>query len=293
MYDKEIVAKLLGAAVRGSSVRLSIVGCCVLLVAVLALVSDRVVTSTGMQELNGTMSFSLAFDRLSYTRSSTVTATLSVADTSTTNSARVMILCDPPDHSIVDSSGLHQNITMHGLGDFGSPTGVTMKPGEHTTISVSGLVSPTAYDAGIIFLGCRLTTIGFDRHQYEALESVQVVGATHTVRGHFATCTGAPLPGVRVNMVRLPPSTTASVRSTVTDAKGALTLRAVPAGLYQVNFMPPPGYTDTLYRELPAGSLPTENMRDTLVTGSGAHPAGAVTMEDPVLLSNDPLVTCP
>ena len=269
-----------------------IIGCGVLLIAGVALAGDRVVTGIGIPAPNGTMSFSLTFDQLSYTRSSTITATLSVADTSTTNSARVTILCDPPDHPMVDSSGLHQDITLHGLGGFGSPSGVTMTPGEHTTISLSGLVSPIAYDTGIAAVDCRLTTMGPDRQQYEALGSVQVVGTTHMFTGHFVTCTGAPLAGVRVTVQALPPSTVGIVQSTATDTKGAFTLPSLPAGLYQVNFVPPPGYTDTRYSGSPADSSPTENMRYMLVTGSGTPPADAFTMEDPVRLSSDPLVDC-
>jgi hypothetical protein len=55
---------------------------------------------------------------------------LSAANTSTTDSTRVTTLFDPPDRRMIDSSGSHQDITVHGLGGFGLRSGVTITPGE-------------------------------------------------------------------------------------------------------------------------------------------------------------------
>lgn len=198
------------------------------------------------------LSLELALDKPAYTRTDTVRALVGVSNTGAAEAEHVVLDCSGTSAeattALVDDHKDVVPLNTTGLGKLGSPDGLTLPRGDTQTGVVSGPVTQSAYDIGVLVATCELRAEGGTSVVKQV--TAQVTGASNTVNGRFTVCeNNKAIRGAAGVQVELHPAlldessvTPPEPRSTVTDAAGQFTFPSVPAGPWEINYSPPAGY---------------------------------------------------
>src|SRR5262245_23705856 len=208
-------------------------------VVVCAAVAVLLVPGTEQEETPPELSLNLTLDKDSYRRAESVNVTVTVHNRGRVASGPLSVDCasDPVSMPLPLGDG-SSRIPLDGDVHLG-----VVEPQESASGTAHGEVTQEAYDTGVVVVSCLMTVAGLP---YETQLDVPVTGPTTPVTGRFTVCThdGPGAEGVRLTLERLPSSSPAPPPgpfSATTDANGAFTIPAVPAGLYQLTYEPPAG----------------------------------------------------
>lgn len=190
------------------------------------------------------LSLTVELDKNVYTRTERVSATVTVTSYGIMPAMDIVVDCEP--NGDIATTFLAEGEDQISLDARGIGDGI-VTPLESRIGTATGVVSPGAYNVGVLAVVCAvhasntsLTTM--------FQTTAAVTGVSNEVTGRFTTCqidrydTGAAgiplvLEGDHADAEGEPPTL-----STVTDADGRFTFPAVPAGPYQLSYVPPAGY---------------------------------------------------
>lgn len=214
-----------------------------------ALVLPREVEESGgkPEQSQPKLSMVLTLDKQVYTGAERVIATVTVTNTGHTPARRVVVDCSPdrggddPTDNVITTflAGYDDQIRLgeEEIGDLG--------PRQSHTSTLTGVVSQSAYDVGVVAVLCEMNVPGVD---YSGAAVVATVtGASNVVSERFTVCENdrydRPAAGVALTLETGPENYSGQAPlSTVTDADGRFSFPAVPAGMYQLSYELPAGH---------------------------------------------------